>query len=257
MIWLVVILFGVLAGVLTTVTGLGGGLLLVIALAMVFDPVTALSGTALGLLIGNLHRVALYRRELSGRTALPVVLGAVPGAVIAGLVVAWLPAWLVFSVMVGIGLVGLVRELGAKWTVPTWAGAPVGLITGIISASSGGGGVIVAPYVLARGHAGASYVGTIALIAACMHVARIAAYGAGGATGWEAIQLGVILAVALPLGNLAGHAVRVRLEPRVERALQLGIVAVSLLAAGVGLGRDLLEPADDFPPSAVAGSVAQ
>ena len=94
MIWLLVIAFGLLAGIITTVTGLGGGLLLVIVLAVVFDPVTALSGTAMGLLVGNAHRVVLYRKELSGSTALPVVLGAVPGAVAAGLVVAWLPAWL-------------------------------------------------------------------------------------------------------------------------------------------------------------------
>src|SRR5688572_1452872 len=59
-----VVLLGIAAGFLTTVAGMGGGLLLVTALAVVWGPHVALPVTSLALLVGNLHRLALYRRHL-------------------------------------------------------------------------------------------------------------------------------------------------------------------------------------------------
>ena len=56
--WTLYVLLGVLAGALTTVAGLGGGMLLIYALAALGDPHVALAATAPALLVGNLHRLA-------------------------------------------------------------------------------------------------------------------------------------------------------------------------------------------------------
>ena len=44
---------GIAAGLITTVSGFGGGMLLVSVLALVWDPLSALTVTSVALLIGN------------------------------------------------------------------------------------------------------------------------------------------------------------------------------------------------------------
>lgn len=238
---LLVAVLGIVGGVITTVAGLGGGLVMVAVLSILIDPVTALSATAIGLLVGNLHRVILYRRHLDWRTALPVILGAVPGAIVFGLMVAWMPDWLIFGLMLGTGLLAIVRAAGwDRMPLPAWAGVPVGVAVGGVTATSGGGGLIVAPWMLARGLVDAGYVGTVALVAASLHLARIAAYGVGGASDPQSWMLGGLLALCLPLGNLLGHAVRTRLDLRVQKGVQLAVIVVALLGAGYGLVADLV-----------------
>jgi uncharacterized protein len=234
--WILVIGLGVLAGGVTTVAGMGGGMLLVAALALMLDPLTALSATAIGLLVGNLHRVWMYRQTLSWTAAGPMVAGAVPGALLAGLVIAWLPTWLLFGLMLALGVLGAVRQLGG-WTFspPAWSGVPLGVVTGTVTATSGGGGLLVAPWVLSHGLVGGGYVGTVGLIAASLHIARIVAYGLGGASGVQAWAYGAVLAVLSPVGNLLGHAVRERLDEPTQRWVQVGALALLLGIAAVGL----------------------
>lgn len=240
MLWLIVAVLGLLAGGLTTVAGLGGGMVLVAILAVTLDPVTALSATAIGLLIGNLHRVWMYRSELSWGTAFPMVVGAVPGAFAAGLVVAWLPGWSIFALMLAMGGLAVARASGwDRLAIPAWAGVPVGLATGVVTATSGGGGLLVAPWVLARGLVSGAYVGTVAIIAVSLHTARIAAYGWSGSTDGAVWALGLVLALSLPLGNLAGHALRERLALGAQQRVQLITIGVGVAIAGIGMFLDL------------------
>ena len=81
--WLCIL--GFLAGGLTTVAGMGGGVMLVLALSLVASPVEALAITSPALLIGNLHRVAVGRRAIDRAVARPFVLGALPGSLLGGL----------------------------------------------------------------------------------------------------------------------------------------------------------------------------
>src|SRR5690349_10895588 len=82
--WTLYVSLGLLAGALTTVAGLGGGMLLLLALATLGEPHEALAVTAPALLVGNLHRLWMGRRELDRETALPLVAGALPGALVGG-----------------------------------------------------------------------------------------------------------------------------------------------------------------------------
>ena len=93
--WLVVL--GVLAGGLTTVAGMGGGVMLVLALSLVASPVEALAITSPALLVGNLHRVAVGRRAIDRAVARPFVLGALPGSLLGGLVAVAVPPALLQS----------------------------------------------------------------------------------------------------------------------------------------------------------------
>ena len=77
-----VLLLGVLSGVLTTLAGLGGGMLLLLAIALLSSPQTALAVTAPALLLSNLHRAWVYRAHIARPVAVPFALGALPGSVL-------------------------------------------------------------------------------------------------------------------------------------------------------------------------------
>ena len=61
--WLVVPL-GIFAGALTTIAGIGGGLVITLVLAAVWEPHLALAVSAPALLLGNVHRLLLLRAEI-------------------------------------------------------------------------------------------------------------------------------------------------------------------------------------------------
>src|SRR4051812_11193889 len=93
---------GLLAGVLTTLAGQGGGLFLILIASVLVGPRTALAITAPALLFGNLHRAILFRRALDRGIALRVILGAVPGAFAGGLLAGAMPEWVLRVLLVGL-----------------------------------------------------------------------------------------------------------------------------------------------------------
>jgi uncharacterized membrane protein YfcA len=103
---------GLATGVLTTTAGLGGGMLLVLALTALRGPAQALAVSALGLLLGNIHRLWIDRRELDPRLARAFVVGALPGSFLGGMLALGMPEAVLRSVaLVGAGF-AIARELG-------------------------------------------------------------------------------------------------------------------------------------------------
>ena len=86
---------GLAAGVMTTLAGMGGGLMLLLALAALRDPHEALAMTAPALLIGNAHRAFMFRAHLRPSVSGRLVAGALPGAILGGVWALSLPGeWL-------------------------------------------------------------------------------------------------------------------------------------------------------------------
>ena len=92
---------GLFAGALTTVAGMGGGMCLTLALSFLFDPRSALAITSPALLIGNIHRVWLFRKDVRWDVTWRFALGALPGALIGAIAAASLPgsvlSWLILG----------------------------------------------------------------------------------------------------------------------------------------------------------------
>src|SRR5262245_51263126 len=115
--WLGLVPLGIAAGVLSTVAGLGGGVLLVMVLSFVRDPQTALAISAPGLLLSNLHRFAMYRRHVDRKIAGTFVLGAFPGALVASVGAFAMPTLALRIILVAVTLLALARSAGWwSWT---------------------------------------------------------------------------------------------------------------------------------------------
>ncbi len=232
----VLVVLAVLAGALTTVAGMGGGLMLLLGLSVFMEPLTALTITGPGLLAGNLHRAWMYRTDIERPVAWRFALGGAPAALAGGLLAVALPETVIRVAMVGLAGAATAKVLfGWTWKPPISAMVPGGAAVGFVTATSGGGGLISAPLLLSTGLTGKSYVATGAFGASAIHVSRIAGYGAGGAIDGSILVLGAVAAVCIPLGNLLGHQVRRVLPDAAVPRLEIGVVLVMMLLALVGV----------------------
>jgi|GEM_PF-663505 len=231
------LLLGFGAGTLTTFAGMGGGLVLVLTLGLLFDAHTALAWTAPALLLGNLHRAWLYRRDADRRVLWQLGLGAVPAAFLVGLLAARLPDRALAAALLLIGVLGLLRGSGRlTWRPGPAATVPLGALGGALTAAGGGAGVVMGPLLMARELHGRAYVGTMACTAVLLHASRLAAYGLGGIADRHDLLVGALIALAIAGGNLLGDRLARRVDDRRQDQVQRLALLASLGLALVELG---------------------
>ena len=223
-----------LAGLWTTLAGLGGGMMLLFGLAAWWgDPVAALAVTAPALLVGNVHRLLLFRDEIDGEIGRPLVLGTFPGALLGGFVAVAVPVWLLQLAMIGVAVLALTRVVGLfSWRPGVATLVPVGAAIGAVGATAGGAGVLVGPVLLSSGLSGARYVATGAVIGVTLHAGRCLAYGLGGWLDPHIASIGLALAVSITVGNAVGKRVRAWIPEGWQRRLELG-TAIGLIGLAV------------------------
>ncbi len=229
-------LLGLCAGVLTTLAGQGGGLFLLLLCSILLGPRAALAITAPALLIGNLHRAILFRRHIDRPVALRMILGAVPGAFVGGLLAGRLPEWGLHVLLVGITALSVARAL--RWLVfevPRAALGPAGFVVGAMTGTSGGAGVLFAPVLLSAGLRGTAFVGTIATVAFATHLGRVVAYASSGLFTRELLAPIVVVALAITVGNAVGERVRARLSELTTTRLEYGVLVVCVGVSVLGL----------------------
>ncbi len=221
------IFVAVFAGALTTVSGMGGGTLLVLFLVLTsHSPVEALATTSVGLLVGNLHRLWLFRQHLDRAVAGPFSVGALPAAALMSLLAVSLPETVLRLGIASVALVGVVcASFGLRLKRSAGAAVTTGALVGGVSATTGGGGIIAGPFFLTSGLTGPAYIATGASAAIAVHIGRLAGYGSGGIMNRDVWLLGFAFAVAIPLGNLIGKRLRERIPKRANRPIELGTAA--------------------------------
>lgn len=231
-----VLLGAVLAGMMTTLVGMGGGMMLTAGLFTLMEPVEALALSGVALLVGNIHRIHLYRDEVSWPTARQYALGAFPGALLGGLFAMGVPGVFLKLGMVAVAVLATAKVvLGIKIAMPGRAVVAGGAATGFVSATAGGGGLIAGPMLLATGLTARPYVATAAVGAVSVHVGRLAAYGTGGYLDAHTLAVGGLAALAIVVGNQLGEMARRWVPEAWMPGLELGTVGMMLTASLVGL----------------------
>lgn len=227
---------GVTAGTVTTLAGLGGGLMLLLALTAWWgDPVRALAVATPALLVGNAHRAWLFRRDIPAGLATRFTAAVLVGAVAGGALVLTLPPLAIRLAMVAMTALAVVQHLsgraprlGGRWLVP--GGAFVG-----IASTAGGQGLLAGPMLQAAGLVGGAYLGTFSLSGVASHVGRMLALGAGGAMAADVWRDAAVLAVGIPLGNALGRRLRSRADPRTLGRVEIATTASLVLLSVSGL----------------------
>ena len=233
---LTVFAIGAAAGAVTTVAGFGGGLFVTLVLSLLWDPHTALGVAAAALLVGNGHRLWKLRRLIDRDAAPALVGGALVGAAIGGWVTAGLSATTIRWLLVAVTGLAVGRALG--WLrLPRSRSvlAPGGFGVGFIAATTGGGGLLLAPLLLAVGLTDVAFLATGTATAVAVHVGRLGSYVSTGLLRPEHAVMSLVLAAGIVAGNAGGFVMRgwLTLEIRERSTWVVLAIGTALALAGV------------------------
>lgn len=229
---LLVVGAALLGSLLAAVAGFGGAAVLLPFLVAAFGVRTAIPVLTVAQLIGNGSRVWFNRRELD----LPVIswfaVGAVPLALVGGLLFAAAPLSALTRLLGAFLLATVVwRHVrpGPPRAVPARAFAPIGAVFSFASALLGSVGPLMAPFFLAHGLVRGAYIGTEAAATVVMHVVKLAAYTGTAVLTGPAALIGLALGPVMVLGSFVGKHIVDRLPERVF----VVIIEAVLVIAGI------------------------
>ncbi len=220
--------------VVSAVFGIGGVVLLIPLLSMVLPPVQAVAVSAPVMLVNNLGKMYVYRKDIHWRGFVVVSALALPAAFLSALcasrvddrlILVAVASLIVLSVAVDrfrSGPTKTIGDVGLFW----WGG-----VTGVISGLCGAAGPPTAIGLRGYGLDKSAFVGTVAVFAVCLQLVKIPAYINTDALPLRMLPLASLLGVLALLAVIVGP----RLLRRVPATSFRAIVDVVLVISAVWL----------------------
>jgi uncharacterized membrane protein YfcA len=159
-------------------------------------------------------------------------LGAVPAAVLGGLVFAAAPAAALRPLIGAFLILSVVfrhSAPGRRFQVSLKTFLPLGAVFGFLDALVGSAGPMQAPFFLAAGLTGAAYIGTEALASAVMQATKLSVYGGFNLVNVEVAAFGLAIGAVMFVGSYLGRGLLRRVSPG-QFAL---IIEAVLVASGI------------------------
>jgi uncharacterized membrane protein YfcA len=227
-----VILTALAASFLAAMAGFGGSVIMLPVLVWAVGVIDAIPILTIAQLIGNLARVTLNRRGLNWAVVGRFGIGAVPMAIIGGIIFAKTPAAALIRVL-GVFLILMViyrhTHWGQKHKIKLGGFVPLGAASGLLSAVLGTVGPLAAPFFLAYGLVKGAYIGTEAMTAVIMHITKLGVYGSYSLIGARTLLIGAAIGAVMIIGTLAGS----KLLHRVPERVFPYIIEITLLISGI------------------------
>jgi len=227
-----VIVTALVASILAAVAGFGGAVIMLPVLVWAVGIRDAIPLLTIAQLIGNLSRVVFNRRELKWPVVWRFALGAVPAAVIGGIMFATAPATALVRLL-GVFLIIMVIYRHTSWgknaRLTLRGFIPLGAVSGILSAVLGTVGPFAAPFFLSYGLIKGAYIGTEAMTAVIMHITKLGVYGSYALIGARTLLIGIAIGAVMILGTYLGKW----LLNKVPEHIFPYIIEGTMLVAGV------------------------
>ncbi len=232
--YLLVLLVGVAAGMVSGIVGTGSSMMLMPVLVIFFGPQQAVPVMAIGAVMGNLGKVLAWRREIDWRACAAYAATAAPGAGLGVRTLLALPAHAV-DIVLGLFFIGMVparrwlarRNMRFRLRHLALIGAPVGFLTGIVVST----GPITVPVFTSYGLERGAFLATEAAASLAVYASKITAFREFGALPASVVAKGLIAGAALMSGSFFARAVVLRMQPATFKMLVDGL----MLASGLSL----------------------
>lgn len=229
---LVVVITALAASFLAAIAGFGGSVIMLPVLVWTVGITDAIPVLTIAQIIGNLSRVIFNRHELKWLVIWRFALGAVPTAIIGGIIFSTAPASALVRVL-GIFLILMVIYRHTHWGKNVKMGLrgfiPLGGVSGILSAIFGTVGPVAAPFFLAYGLVKGAYISTEAMTAVVMHVTKLGVYGGYALIGIRTLLIGLGIGAIMILGTFLGK----RILNKVPEKIFPYIIEGTLLVSGI------------------------
>jgi uncharacterized protein len=224
-----VLAFGALLGsTVSGITGVGGGMVFLPFLVWGVGFKTAVPYLSMLLLVANISRAYFARQKIDWKVWRHFAIGAIPGAALGALFYTTLSAWWI-SKALAVYLLSYVALSFTRATFPKTASlksiTAMGVPAGVVSAVVGGSGPVVVPWLLRYGLIKEAFLGTEAVGAATIHVAKLAVWGGAGMIGPNDILLLLPLAVLMVAGSYLGTRLVRHMPSRLFRTVLIFTLA--------------------------------
>jgi uncharacterized membrane protein YfcA len=189
----------------SSLTGVGGGIVLAIALAPILGVAAVVPVLSVAMALNHATRIHVFRRDVDSKVAGLILAGAAPGALAGAYALTRLDESAT-ALVLGLFLVAVVilrRVLGERRFIlapPVIVALAVGY--GVLAGMTIGGGILVLPLLAAAGLSGARLVATDALIGLVVHALKTIVFGAAAALSFEHAVAGVVIGALMLPGTL-------------------------------------------------------
>ena len=226
----VIVLIALVASTLAAVTGFGASLLLLPVLTWSFGVRDAVPILTVVQVCTNLARVYLNRGDIDYGIAKRWSIGAVPAAVLGGIVFATAPASFLGR-LIGVFMIGAVvfrhTRAGRNLQVRQETFLPLGAAFGFLDALVGSAGPVQAPFFLAAGLIGAAYIGTEAMASVVMQGTKLAVYGGFNLVDARSVLYGIAIGSVMFVGAYIGRNVVRHISPARFSLIIEGVLLVA------------------------------
>jgi uncharacterized membrane protein YfcA len=214
------------------IAGFGAGVILLPVLGLVLGVRAAVVTLTVTMLLGNVSRIWWSRADIQWPVVRRYLAGAVPGTALGVLLFAGASS-VDLSLAIGLFLIAAVPLrrvlLTRRFTVRLPHFAPLGAVTGLISALVVTTGPMITPFFLAYGLRRGGFIATEAACALAMHLVRGAGFATLALITRETALLGLILGATMFAGSWLGRRIVDRLS---DRAF-LGAIEALLVLMGL------------------------
>ena len=234
--WLLLLICGWAAAMVSGAAGFGGALLLLPVLTFVVGAKAAVPILTVAQLLGNSSRAAFGWRDIEWRPALLFSVGAVPASLLGSRLFISMPTELVLRAIgvLLLAVVALRHTSLAQRRMPEGLLAPAGAAVGLVSGIAGSAGPLGAAVFLGLKLEPQAYVASEAVTAVLMHLTKSLAYGRYSALSLGDFLRGLILGGSLVLGSWTGRIIIARLPQRGFSLLVEILLMVSAMSLLLG-----------------------
>jgi uncharacterized membrane protein YfcA len=194
-------------------SGVGGGLVLAIFIAPVVGVKAVVPTVGIAALIAHVIRVWVYREAIVWRPALVMLAGAIPATLVSARFYVDLPADIIAAILGVFLLVSVpMRRLMARRDLSFGARSlgAIGVVYGLLSGTTLGGGLLVIPALLGAGLAGMALLATDAVIGLASLIAKTVVFGSFDVLTPRLVLIGCLLGACMIPGTYLARWLVVR-----------------------------------------------
>jgi uncharacterized membrane protein YfcA len=216
-----------LSAVFHSVSGLAGALLLVITLSPILGIKTTVPLVAVAMIVSNVTRIWVFRRELFLPVFFSIIVTALPGMIVGAFIFVYMPVK-VIALLLGIFLTVSVpgrRVLNKRGIKVGLLGfSVVGSVYGVVSGVAMGAGLVLAPFFLGAGMVGAQIAALTAILGVVLNITKTIVFGISPLLDFPLIGIGLIMGLCTMPGAFVGRWILQRTAIHIHTYLVEGVM---------------------------------